>query len=94
MELTDLKMCAEIAREHNLIMVVDNTFCSPYLQRPLEFGAHVVLHSMTKYINGHADIVGSIIITKDEEIDKKIRTMMINMGGCIDLSGNILCSEV
>lgn len=84
MELTDLKMCGEIAKEHNLIMVVDNTFCSPYLQRPLEHGAHVVLHSMTKYINGHADIVGGIIITKDAEIDKKIRTMMINMGGCID----------
>jgi methionine-gamma-lyase len=84
MEISDLKMCADIAKEHNLIMVVDNTFCSPYLQKPLDLGADVVLHSMTKYINGHADIVGGIIITKNKEIDSKIRPLMINMGGCID----------
>ena len=84
MEISDLKMCADIAKEHNLIMVVDNTFCSPYLQKPLDLGVDVVLHSMTKYINGHADIVGGIIITKNKEIDSKIRPLMFNMGGCID----------
>ena len=84
MDITDLKICADIAKEHNLIMVVDNTFSSPYLQRPIEFGADVALHSMTKYINGHADIVGGIVITKNEENYNLIHSMMSNMGGCID----------
>ena len=84
LNLTDLRACSEIARQHDLILVVDNTFSSPYLQNPLEMGADVVFHSVTKFINGHADIVGGIIITKTEELYNKIRTLMINMGCCMD----------
>lgn len=84
MGITDLKMCGEIAKQHNLILVVDNTFSSPYLQRPIEFGADIVLHSMTKFINGHADIVGGVIIAKEEAMYKKLRVMMTNMGCNID----------
>lgn len=79
--ITDIEACARIARAHNLIFVVDNTFSSPYLQKPLDLGADVVLHSVTKFINGHADIVGGIIVTKASEIYKKIRHSMV-YGGC------------
>jgi methionine-gamma-lyase len=84
MNLTDLTRCSEIAREHGLILLVDNTFCSPYLQNPLEFGADVVFHSITKFINGHADVIGGIIVTRTEELYKKIRPVMVSMGCCMD----------
>lgn len=82
--ISDLKACGEIAKKHGLLMVVDNTFSSPYLQRPIEFGADVVFHSITKFINGHADVVGGIIVVKTEELYKKIRSMMIAMGCNMD----------
>ncbi len=84
MEMTDIAACAKLAKEHNLILVVDNTFCSPYLQKPLALGADVVLHSVTKFINGHADIVGGIIVTKNEELYKKIRHSMVYLGCNMD----------
>jgi methionine-gamma-lyase len=65
-------------------MVVDNTFSSPYLQKPLDLGADVVLHSVTKFINGHADIVGGVIIAKEEETYKKIRHSMVYLGCNMD----------
>jgi methionine-gamma-lyase len=82
--ITDLKACSELAKEHGLLLVVDNTFSSPYLQRPIEFGADVVFHSVTKFINGHADVVGGIIIAKTEALYKKLRSMMIAMGCNMD----------
>lgn len=81
MAITDLKAAADFAHQNGLIMVVDNTFCSPYLQKPLDFGADVVFHSVTKFINGHADIVGGIIVVKEAELYKKIRAMMV-ISGC------------
>jgi len=84
MSLTDLSKCCEIARKYGLVLVVDNTFCSPFLQNPLSFGADVVFHSVTKFINGHADVVGGIIITRTEELYKKIRPVMVSMGCCMD----------
>lgn len=84
MEITDLKACAKLAKEKNILLVVDNTFCSPYLQKPLDLGADVVFHSMTKFINGHADIVAGIIVAKEKVIYDKLRVMMINMGCNMD----------
>ncbi len=84
MTITDIKECAELAHKNNCLLVVDNTFCSPYLQRPLDFGADVVFHSMTKFINGHADIVAGIIIAKNPDIYKKLRNMMILLGCNMD----------
>ena len=84
MEITDIKACAEIARKHNLILVVDNTFATPYLQKPLDLGADVVLHSVTKFINGHADIVGGIVVTKEKSLYEKIRHAMVYMGCNMD----------
>lgn len=84
MGLTDLKACVEIAHERGIVVVVDNTFSSPYLQRPIEFGVDVVLHSMTKFLNGHADIVAGIIITKEAALGAKLRSMMITLGCNMD----------
>jgi len=80
MSITDLEKCSEIAKENNIIIVVDNTFSSPYLQNPIKYGADVVFHSMTKFLNGHADVVGGIIVAKEKGIYNKLRVMMINMG--------------
>jgi methionine-gamma-lyase len=84
MQVTDLRGVAEISRRHGCVLVVDNTFASPYLQRPLELGADVVLHSVTKFINGHADVVGGIIITKTKELQQRIRPLMVNLGCNMD----------
>lgn len=84
MELTDIKACSEIAKRHKLLLVVDNTFATPYLQKPLNLGADVVLHSVTKFINGHADIVGGIVVTKEKSVYEKIRHSMVYMGCNMD----------
>ena len=84
MQLTDLKAASELAHKHGITVVVDNTFSSPYLQNPLNLGCDVVLHSVTKYINGHADIVGGVIVAKEEEMYKKIRGSMVYLGGNMD----------
>lgn len=65
LKLVDLAKLGAFAKKHDLILVVDNTFCSPMLQRPLEYGADLVLHSATKYINGHSDMVGGIVVAGD-----------------------------
>lgn len=83
-QITDIAAASEIAHKHGITVVVDNTFCSPYLQNPLDLGADVVLHSITKYINGHADVVGGIIVAKNEETYAKLRKTMIYMGGNMD----------
>jgi len=82
--ITDLKAMAAIAKEHKIKMVVDNTFCSPYLQKPLDLGADIVLHSMTKFINGHADIVAGMVITKTKEDYTNLRGVMVNIGCNMD----------
>ena len=84
MDITDLVACAKIAHEKGILLVVDNTFCSPYLQNPLDLGADIVFHSMTKFINGHADVVAGAIIAKEEAIYRQLRNMMINMGCNMD----------
>lgn len=62
--ITDLKACAKIARDYKIPLVVDNTFATPYFQRPLEMGADVVIHSATKYIGGHGDTVAGVVVGK------------------------------
>ena len=84
MQLTDLKAAVKLAKEHGIIVVVDNTFSSPYLQKPLDLGADIVFHSITKFINGHADIVGGVIVAKTEEFYKKLRHAMVYMGSNMD----------
>jgi len=81
MQVSDLAAIAELAHSVGALAVVDNTFASPYLQRPLDLGCDVVLHSITKFINGHADVVGGVLVAKDEAIYKQLRAMMV-MSGC------------
>jgi cystathionine gamma-lyase/cystathionine beta-lyase len=68
MQIIDIEACAKIAKEHKLILAVDNTFASPYLQNPLALGADLVMHSVTKYLGGHSDVVMGALITSDEKI--------------------------
>jgi methionine-gamma-lyase len=84
MLVTDLRAAAGIAHAAGALMVVDNTFASPCLQKPLDLGADVVLHSVTKFINGHADVVGGILVAKTEELYKQLRAMVVIMGCNMD----------
>lgn len=72
LKIVDLKKLIEFAKQHNLITVADNTFATPILQRPLELGFDIVMHSATKYINGHSDMVGGIVVVKDEKLGEQI----------------------
>jgi cystathionine gamma-lyase len=69
LKLVDLKAVATFAKKHNLIAVCDNTFCSPYVQKPLDFGFDLVVHSATKYLNGHSDVVGGVVVCAQERQD-------------------------
>lgn len=80
--LTDLEAVANLCKEKNLISVVDNTFMSPYFQRPIEFGIDIVLHSTTKYLNGHSDIIGGIVVTGVEQIHERLRYIQ-NAAGAV-----------
>jgi len=84
MLVTDLRAAAEIAHAAGALLVVDNTFASPYLQKPLDLGADVVLHSVTKFINGHADVVGGVLVAGTEALHKQLRAMVVIMGCCMD----------
>src|SRR5258705_13265600 len=71
LSVTDIAAISKLANERNLSVVVDNTFLSPYLQRPIELGAHIVVHSMTKYLNGHSDSTGgAVVLTRPEDAEK------------------------
>ncbi len=82
LKLVDIAQIAAIARRHGLLVVVDNTFCSPVIQRPLELGADIVVHSATKYLNGHSDIVGGIAVVGDNpELAEKVAFLQNSIGG-------------
>ncbi len=82
LNLTDLAAVAALAKEHKLISACDNTFMSPYFQRPLEFGFDIVVHSTTKYINGHSDVIGGIALTRSDDIHGKLRFLQ-NAAGAV-----------
>ncbi len=84
LETTDLKAVSEIAHNIGASLVVDNTFMSPVLQHPLMLGADIVVHSMTKFLNGHADVVAGIVVVKDEETYSVFRKTLNQIGGVID----------
>src|SRR4051812_39032116 len=73
MNIIDIAAVADIAKQHNIIFCVDNTFASPYLQNPLDMGADIVLHSATKYLGGHSDVVHGCIIVNDEHLNEKLK---------------------
>jgi cystathionine gamma-lyase len=81
LSLVDIEALAILAREQSLTLVVDNTFATPYLQRPLDMGATVVVHSTTKYLNGHSDVVGGAVLTSDEQLYTDIKFYQNAAGG-------------
>jgi cystathionine beta-lyase/cystathionine gamma-synthase len=82
LNLTDIKGATEIAKEHGIKTIVDNTFMTPYFQRPIDLGADIVVHSSTKYLNGHSDVIGGMIVTNDEAIQDRIRYIQ-NAAGAV-----------
>ncbi|MBT5078322.1 MAG: PLP-dependent transferase [Candidatus Marinimicrobia bacterium] len=80
MQLTDIEAVSQISKKNNLLLVVDNTFMSPYYQRPLSLGADLVMHSTTKYINGHSDVIGGVVIGSDSEIMDRLHFIQMSVG--------------
>ena len=72
LNIVDISALSKVAKKHNLIFVVDNTFATPYLQRPIEYGADIVMHSLTKYMGGHSDVVMGAIVCNDDDIAEKL----------------------
>ena len=83
LKITDLRAIAAIARENGLISIVDNTFMTPYLQRPMEFGFDVVIHSATKYLGGHSDILAGLVVAKDEHLAQRIKFIQNSFGAVL-----------
>src|SRR5450755_3122702 len=81
LRLIDIAAVAKIAHQHNLLVVVDNTFASPYFQQPLNLGADIVVHSTTKYINGHSDVIGGVIVTNNDDVYQSIKFYENAAGG-------------
>lgn len=81
MKLADIAALSKIAKAHKLILVVDNTFASPYCQQPLSLGADIVMHSATKYLNGHSDVVGGVLIAKTPEMAAELKFLQNSIGG-------------
>jgi len=82
--ISDIQEISNLSHKHNAKVVVDNTFMSPALQNPIALGADVVMHSLTKFLNGHADVVGGIIVVKDETTYQQFRKTLNQIGGVID----------
>ncbi len=82
LNITDIEMVADIAKKHKLMTVMDNTFASPYFLKPIEYGIDLVVHSTTKYLNGHCDVVGGAVVTATEELTQKVQFLLNAMGTC------------
>lgn len=80
MNIIDIEACAKIAKANNVILAIDNTFATPYLQKPLDLGADIVMHSATKYLGGHSDVVMGALVCKDESIAKEIYRIQNSSG--------------
>ncbi|MBD3867300.1 MAG: PLP-dependent transferase [Acidobacteria bacterium] len=83
-KITDLEGAGRIAHENGAFFVVDNTFSSPLLQKPFEYGADVVLHSMTKYLNGHTDVVAGMIVAREQDLYARLKKSLLILGGTMD----------
>ncbi|MCZ6449679.1 MAG: PLP-dependent aspartate aminotransferase family protein [Deltaproteobacteria bacterium] len=82
LNIVDLEMAVDVAKKHNLMTVIDNTFATPYFLRPIEYGIDLVVHSTTKYLNGHCDVVGGAVVTTTDELSEKVQFLLNSMGTC------------
>ena len=81
LSVTDIQAVAELTKRHGILLIVDNTFMTPYLQRPLELGADIVVHSATKYLGGHSDVVAGLAVVRDEGLAERIGFIQNSTGG-------------
>ena len=91
MKLVDIAAVAQAAHAHGALLMVDNTFLSPYFQRPIELGADLVLHSTTKYVNGHSDLVGGLVVTNDDDLAERLAFLSNTIGGIQSTFDAYLC---
>jgi len=82
LNITDVEMVVDIAKKHNILTVIDNTFATPYFLRPIEYGVDLVVHSTTKYLNGHCDVVGGAVVTTTDELTQRVQFLLNAMGTC------------
>lgn len=90
LDVSDIEKIAEIAHANNLLLIVDNTFMSPYLQKPLNLGADIVLHSATKYLSGHSDLLAGVVVTKNSELGDRIAFLQNSLGGILSPNDSFL----
>lgn len=83
MKLVDIKMVAEVVKDRGILVAVDNTFATPYIQKPLDLGADIVMHSATKYLGGHSDVIAGALIAKDAELGEKLHFIQFASGGIL-----------
>ena len=83
LSVTDIEAVSKIAKKHNKLLIVDNTFLTPYLQQPLKLGADIVIHSGTKYLGGHSDVVSGLVVVKDKEIADRLYYLQNAIGGVL-----------
>lgn len=83
LKITDIKGAVEIAKEHKLLVLIDNTFMSPYLQRPMELGVDIVIHSATKFIGGHSDVLGGLVTVKGQELARRVYAVQNGFGAVL-----------
>ncbi len=91
MEITDIDAIAKLAKTEGVLSVVDNTFATPYLQQPLNYGIDIVMHSLTKYLNGHSDMVGGIVVTSNKKIAERLRFFQKAIGSILSPFDSWLC---
>jgi cystathionine beta-lyase/cystathionine gamma-synthase len=82
LNIIDIEMVVDIAKKYNLITVIDNTFATPYFLKPIEYGIDLVVHSTTKYLNGHCDVVGGAVVTTSDELTQRVQFLLNAMGTC------------
>ena len=82
LNIVDIEMVVDIARRHKLLTVIDNTFATPYFLRPIEYGIDLVVHSTTKYLNGHCDVVGGAVVTTTDELTQRVQFLLNAIGTC------------
>jgi cystathionine gamma-lyase/cystathionine beta-lyase len=82
LNIVDIEMAVDIAKKHNILTVIDNTFATPYFLRPIEYGVDLVVHSTTKYLNGHCDVIGGAVVTTTDELTQKVQFLLNAMGTC------------
>ena len=93
LQITDLRAMAAIAKEHGILAITDNTFMTPHLQRPLELGFDIVVHSATKFLGGHSDVIAGLAVTRDEALGRRLKQIQNGFGAILGPQDSFLVSR-